>query len=140
MPGEIPASEWGDKSPQAAVWPLKGEQVRRPSMKRTLQPRDIRARKGGVAEPIMSRRRQQTAPARSGGVQDAPGVWGRACGHSLVWNRGDPTWWRSSGRSDPYKSMAKWDGAGRESEGLIVLLTSGESRTEGEGPTLVVLV
>jgi hypothetical protein len=41
-----------------------------------LQPRDINTRKVGPAEPLMPRRRQQTAPG-IGWVQDARGV-GRA--------------------------------------------------------------
>ena len=58
---ETLASEWGVKSPREVVGLHGGEQVRRPSVERTLQPRDIRTRKDGLAEPLMSRRRQQTA-------------------------------------------------------------------------------
>ena len=42
---EIPPSEWGVKSPQRVMRCAGGEQVRRPSIKRTLQPREIRIRK-----------------------------------------------------------------------------------------------
>jgi hypothetical protein len=74
--GETLASEWGVESPRGVVRLHGGEQVRRPSDERTLQPRDISTRKVGLAEPLMSRRRQQTASARiSGGMQDARGVW-----------------------------------------------------------------
>src|SRR5438093_12810008 len=60
---ETLASEWGVESPCGVIRLHGGEQVRRPSDKRTLQPRDIRSRKVGLAEPLMSRRRQQTASA-----------------------------------------------------------------------------
>ncbi len=66
--GETPPSEWGVKSPPRVRRRAGGERVRRPSVERTLQPRDMNTRKGGLAEPIISRRRQQTAPVsdRSG--------------------------------------------------------------------------
>ncbi len=130
---ETSASEWGVKSPQGAVRFLGGEQVRRPSMTRTLQPRDIDTRKVGLAEPLMSRRRQQTA-SRAGAMQDARGVWRRACGHSSVRNRRDPSRRPTSGEGDPYKPKVKWGCAGRESEGLIVLLTPAEKAGRGKGP------
>jgi hypothetical protein len=136
--GEIPPSERGVESPQGAVWLLGGEQACGPSMKRTLQPREMRARKGRVAEPVMSRRRQQTAPG-TGAVQDTLGVGRTARRHSPMWNRRGPTRWPTSGRSDPYKPTAKWDQTGRESEGPIVPLTPGESPAEGRGPALVTL-
>jgi hypothetical protein len=136
--GETPTSEWGVEGPQGAVWPLGGEQVHGPSIKRTLQPREIDARKGGVAEPLMPRRRQQTAPARTGAVQDAPGVWRRAREQSPTRNRRDPTWQPTSGEGGPYKPKVKWGRARRESEGPIVPMTPGEIPVEGRGPTLVV--
>ena len=43
---ETSASEWGVKSPRGAIRFHGGEQVRRPSDERTLQPRDINNRKG----------------------------------------------------------------------------------------------
>ena len=132
-PGETPSPEWGVKSPQEAVWLPGGEQVRRPSMKRTLQPRDINTRKVGLAEPLMSRRRQQTA-SRSGAMQDARGVWRRACGHSSVWNRRGPSRRPTSGEGGPYKPKVKWDRAGRESEGPIVPWTPVEKAGRGKGP------
>jgi hypothetical protein len=136
--GEIAASEWGVKSPQRAVWPVGGRQVRRPSLKRTVQPRDIRTRKGVRAEPLMSRRRQQTALDRIGATQDRRGVWRRACGQSSVRNRRDPSRRPTSGEGGPYKPSVKGDRAGRESEGPVVPLTPA-TRTpdEGRGPALV---
>ncbi len=132
--GEIPPSEWGVKSLQGDVWLLRREQVHGPSMKRTLQPREIRTRKGELAEPVMSRRRQQTASVRSGRMQDALGVWRTARGHSPMRNRRGPTRWPTSGRSDPYKPTVKWDQTGRESEGPIVLMTPGDNPGRGKGP------
>ena len=138
--GEIPPSERDVEGPQEAERLPGGEQRCGPSMKRTLQPRDIEARKGGMAEPIMSRRRQQTAPARAGGVQDVPGVRRRARGDSPARNRRDPTRRPTSGKDPTYKPSAKWKGVGRESAGLIVP-QSAATRTpqEGRGPTLVTL-
>ncbi len=134
--GEIPASERGVESPPGAVRLLRGEQVCGPSMKRTLQPRETRTRKQGLAELFTSQRRQQTAPG-TGAVQDSLGVWRRARRHSPMWNRRGPTRWPTSGRSDPYKPTVKWGQTGRESEGSIVLMTPGENPVEGRGPALV---
>jgi len=120
---EIPSYEWGVKSPRRAVRPDGGEQVRRPSIKRTLQPRDINTRKVVVVEPIMSRRRQQTAPVdRFGAVQDRRGVKRMACGHRSMRNRRDPSRLLASSEGDPYKPTVKGDRAGWESEGFIVPL------------------
>ena len=117
---EIPSSEWGVESPRCVVRRAGGEQVRRPSIMRSLQPREIRTRKVGPAEPLMSRRRQQTAPVLTGAVQDARGVGSRACGHSSVRNRRDPSRLPTSGEGAAYKPKAKGRRAGRESEGFIV--------------------
>jgi hypothetical protein len=139
--GEIPLSERDVKSPSAAVRLPGGKRSRGPSMKRTLQPRDIDTRKGGMAEPIMSRRRQQTAPGQAGAVQDVPGVWRRARGDSPTRNRRDPTRQPTFGKDRSYKPKVKWTGAGRESEGLIVpLRTATKTPSEGRGPALVTLV
>jgi len=142
--GETLASEWGVKSPRRAVRLDGGEQVRRPSMTRTLQPRDIGTRKVGSAEPLMPRRRQQTAPehrrrrsagtSESGAVQDARGVQRRACGHSSMRNRRDPSWRPTLGVGGPYKPTAKGDRVGRESEGSIVPWTPVEKAGRGKGP------
>ena len=131
---EIPSSEWGVKSPQRVVRSAGGEQVRRPSIKRSLQPREIRTRKVGPAEPLISRRRQQPAPVKIGAVQDARGVGSRACGHSPMRNRRDPSRLPTSGEGDPYKPQAKEDRAGRESEGPVVPWTPADNAGTGKGP------
>jgi hypothetical protein len=81
----------------------------------------------------MSRRRPQTA-ARSGARQDARGVERRACGHSSMRNRRDPSRRPTLGVGDPYKLMAKGDRVGRESEGSIVPPTPVEKAGRGKGP------
>ena len=129
---EIPPSEWGVKSPRRVVRPGGGEQVRRPSIKRTLQPRDIRTRKGGLAEPLISRRRQQTA-SRTGAMQDARGVERRACGHGSMRNRRDPSRLPTTGEGAAYKPKVKGRRAGRESEGFIVPVKPAKAGG-GKGP------
>ena len=132
---EIPSSEWGVKSPRRVVRLDGGEQVRRPSIKRTLQPREINTRKVGQAEPLMSRRRQQTAPVnRFGAVQDAREVERTACGDSSIRNRRDPSRLLTLSEGDPYKPMAKADRAGRESEGFIVPLKPDNKSGRGKEP------
>jgi len=73
-------------------------------------------------------------------MQDTHGVWRRARQHSLMRNRRDPSWRPTSGEGDSYKPTAKWNRAGRESEGLIVPLMPVERPDEGRGPALVVPV
>ena len=79
---EILPPEWGVKSPRQAVRSDGGEQVRRPSIKRTLQPREISNRKVGWPSRSChgegNRRHQAT-----GMVQDARGVLRRACGQEF---------------------------------------------------------
>jgi hypothetical protein len=135
--GEILPPERGVKSPQEAVWPLGGEQACGPNAKSVnlAAPRQKNP-KGEVAEPIMSRRRQQTAPARSEGVQDASGVWRRARRDSRTRNRRDPPRRPTSGEGGPYKPMAKGGRAGRESEGLVVPSTAGGQARPREGALL----
>ena len=99
----------------------------------------------------MSQRRQQTVPERAtwivvaacgeavvvdttGGVQDTPGVRGRARGDSSMRNRRDPTRRPTSGEGGAYKPTAKWRCAGRESEGFIVPLEAGGNFGGGKGP------
>ena len=67
-------------------------------------------------------------------MQDAHGVWRRARQHSLIRNRRDPSWRPTSGEGGSYKPMAKWNRAGRESEGFIVPLTPAEKAGRGKGP------
>jgi hypothetical protein len=118
---EIPSSEWGVKSPRRFVRVDGGEQVRRPSIKRTLQPRDIGIRKEtGWPSRSCHGEGNRLHQAMVGAVQDARGVWRRACGHSSMRNRRDPFPAAKSGEGGPYKPMAKADRAGRESEGFIV--------------------
>ena len=139
--GEIHASERTVESPQAIERLLGGEQRRGPSMKRTLQPREIGPRKGGVAEPIISRRRQQTASVSAGGMQDAPGVERMARADSTTRNRRDPTRRLTSSEGLPYKPSVKRAGVGRESEGLVVPMTMAtKTPSEGRSPALVTLV
>jgi hypothetical protein len=67
-------------------------------------------------------------------MQDARGVWRRAGGHSSVRNRRDPSRQPALGEGGPYKPKAKWDRAGRESEGPIVPPTPVEKAGRGKGP------
>ena len=154
--GEIPSPERGVKSPREAVRPHRRGATSRaqcesvnPAASRDLQP------KGGTAEPIMSRRRQQTAPESAvwvpvvacdekavadmtGGVQDAPGVWGRARGESPTRNRRDPTRRPTSGEGGAYKPKVKGRRAGRESDELIVPpMARTKTSPEGRGSALV---
>jgi hypothetical protein len=71
-------------------------------------------------------------------MQDTHGVRRRARLHSLIRNRRDPSWRPTLGEGGSYKLMAKWNRAGRESEGSIVPLTPTERPDEGRGPALVV--
>jgi hypothetical protein len=103
-----------------------------------------------MAEPLMTRRRQQTAferiawvgvaacgetgvATRTGGTQAAPGVWRRARGDSPVRNRRDPTRRPTSGEGGAYKPKVKWRRGGRESEGFILPLRL-RKRGGGKGP------
>src|SRR3990167_5261292 len=73
--GEIPTPERGIESPYVTARSKEGSGAAGPMHRRELlQPRDIDNRKGGVAEPVISGRRQQTASGVAGGMQDAPGV------------------------------------------------------------------
>src|SRR5688572_28451549 len=93
-------------------------------------------RKGEVAEPLMARRRQQTAPG-TGAVQDTSGVRRRACDEGRARNRRDPSSSAESGRSAADKPSAKQRGAERESEGRAVpRKCETRTRAEGRSPTL----
>lgn len=135
----------------------EGSNVAGPMRKREARrPRESESRKGGMAEPPISRRRQQTAPAgaawivvaacgeaveadRSGEAQDVPGVLGRACDEGRTRNRRDPPRRPASGEGGADKPSAKRSRAGRESEGRVVPTRAG-TRTplEGRRPALVV--
>jgi len=105
-----------------------------------LQPRDSRDPKGGKAEPVMSRRRQQTA-SEHGAAQDFPGVQRRACDDSSTRNRRGPTRRPTSGEGELHKPSAKAARAGRESEGLVVpTRPAATTPAEGSDPALVTRV
>jgi hypothetical protein len=137
--GEIPPSERGVESPSSAVRQAGGEQSCGPSIKRTLQPRDSSPRKGGEGRADHAAAKATDCARESGAAQDTPGVGRRARSDSSSRNRRDPHRRLTSSEGDGYKRNAKCRRAGRESEGPIVLLTPGESRDEGRGPTLVTL-
>ena len=96
-------------------------------------------RKGDEAEPVMSRRRQQTASGSTGGAQDSSGVGRTARIDSSTRNRRDPPRQPSSGGGRPYKPKAKGAGAGRESEGFVVP-TKTVTKTPFEGRDLALVV
>ena len=111
-------SEWGVKSPRRAIWLCGGEQVRRPSIKRTLQPREINIRKAGLAEPLMSRRRQQTAPASRMGAGRPRGMeegmrTGVRCGTGETRSR------RPMARALPSSRQAKAVPISRRRKGIV---------------------
>jgi len=130
---ETSPSEWGVKSPQRAVRLVGGEQVRRPSIKRTLQPREIRIRKETGWPSRSFHGEGNRLHLQVGWVQDARGVWRRACGDSSMRNRRDPFPAAKSGEGVPYKPTAKAERAGRESEGFIVP-TKPAKAGGGKGP------
>jgi len=123
--GEIPRDERSVESPTGAVRLPGGKQSRRPSMKRTLQPRERCSRKAGW--PSRSCRGEgNRLRLNTGWTQDTLGVWRRACGDSPTRNRRGPPRPPTSGKDPVYKPMVKGPGAGRESEGSIVLCPRGE--------------
>ena len=136
---EMPAVKRNVESPSSAVWLTGGEQSCGPSLKRTLQPRDIGPRKGGVGRADHVAAKATDCIRRSGGMQDTPGVGRRARSDSSTRNRRGPRWLPTLGEGVAYKWNAKWQRARRESEGLIVPVRPGESREEGRGPALVAL-
>lgn len=115
-----------------------GEQSCGPNDREPLQPREIDAeRRRSRADHVAAKATDWTS--RTGCVQGPSGVWEAARSDSLGRNRRGPTRPPTSGKDPFYKPKAKWTGAERESEGLIVLPTPGESRDEGRGPALVTL-
>jgi group II intron reverse transcriptase/maturase len=104
-----------------------------------LQPREIGIRKDEVAEPVISRQRQQTVP-ENGEAQDTSGVWKTARSDGQGRNRRGPTQRPTSGEGGLYKpEVAKGGRAGRESEGSIVPSRPRDtSAAEGSDPALVV--
>ncbi len=69
----LPA-EWGVRSPQGIGRSAGGEQVRRPSIKRTLQPREIRIRKETGRPSRSCHGEGNRLHQFFGAVQDARGV------------------------------------------------------------------
>ena len=138
--GEILVVERGVESPSVAAWLPGGEQSYGPRIKRTLQPRERCPRKGGVGRAGHVAAKATDCAGRSGEAQDTPGVWRRARSDSSSRNRRGPNRGPTSGEGAAYKRNAKWQRAGRDSEGRIVPMTPGESRDEGRGPALVALV
>lgn len=128
------------ESPSEAIRPPGGKQSRGPSHKRTLQPRDSSPRKGGDGRADHVTAKAADCIWNSGWMQDTPGVRRRARDESSPRNRRGPHWLPTLGEGGTYKRNAKSCRARRESEGSIVLLTPGESRDEGRGLALVVLV
>jgi len=133
--GEIPPTERGVKSLRGLRWEIAGrEQIRGPSIKRTLQPRDISAeRRGGRADHFTAKATDIVRVPEW--MVDTPGVWRRARGEGLAGNRRGPTWWPTSGEGGAYKPKAKWRRTGRESEGLIVPMKA-VNAAGGKGPCL----
>ena len=138
--GEILAAERGVESPTVAVRSPGGEQSCGPRIKRTLQPRERSPRKGGDGRADHVAAKATDCAQDSGAAQDTPGVWRRARSDSSSRNRRGPNRLPTLGEGAAYKRNAKWQRAGRESEGLVVPSIAGESRTEGRSPALVVLV
>ena len=144
---ETQPSERGVESPPSAVWPAGGEQVGRPSMKRTLQPRDIRTRKGGWPsrscrgegnrlhpEEVSDPRWQAGRSLDPERCRTPAGYGGGHADRSSTRDRRDPSRRPTSGEGGPYKPKVEWDRAGRESEGPIVPLRPVEKAGRGKGP------
>jgi hypothetical protein len=138
--GEIPQPERGVESPTWRPYGLAwGSKSAGPMRKREpLQPRDRSNRKGEVAEPVMSRRRQQTASVSDGGTQDISGVRRGARRYSPARNWRDPPRLPHEGEGGSYKPSAKGSRAGRESEGVVVpSMARTTTSPEGRAPTLI---
>jgi len=146
---ETSASEWSVKSPQRVVWLVGGEQVRRPSIMRTLQPREIRIRKETGWPSRSCHGEGNRLHFATGTVQDARGVWRRACGQMFDAEQerpvpaaiGEGQAPAASGEGGPYKPTAKAERVGWESEGSIVPkgrlclpMTSATNAGRGKGP------
>jgi len=138
MSGENSPSEWDVKSPRCVIRCAGGRQVRRPSDKRTLQPRDIENRKDGLAEPLTSRRRQQTArETRDRSRAGRPRGMEEGMRRQLDAEQERPVPAADmSGKGVAYKPTAKGPRAGRESEGFIVPTTPVSKGRSREGTLL----
>ena len=130
---ETAASERGVEGPQLVARPSGGERIRRPSMKRTLQPSDRETRK--VGWPSRSTHGEgNRLHSRPEEMQDTRGVWRRACGDSSMRNRRGPSRRPTLGGGGSYKPSAKGNRAGRESEGFIVPWMPVDKAGGGKGP------
>jgi hypothetical protein len=102
------------------------------------KPRESSPRKGGVAEPLMPRRRQQTASS-TGETQDAPGVRRTARDDSPARNGRDPPRRPPSGEGGAHEPSAKGRRGGRESEERVVPSTPATTTpAEGRRSALIV--
>lgn len=142
LSSEISPVKRSVESPTLAVWPARGEQACGPSIKRTLQPRDICPRKGEVGRAGHFAVKATDCVRSTGRTRDTPGVGRRARRHSSTRNWRDPRWLPTSGEGAAYKRIAKGRRTSRPcrqefGEGFVVPLMSGESRTEGRDPALV---
>ena len=131
--GEILATERSVRSPSASVGTAGGERSCGPNRNEPLQPRDIGAeRRGGRARHF--RVKATDCVCRAGkAAQDSTGVRRAARSEGLVRNRRDPTRPPTSGKDPGYKPSAKCQGAGRESEGLVVPVKAVKA-ARGKGP------
>ena len=84
-----------------------------------MQPREIGTRKGEWPSPSC-RGEGNRLRLKTGGAQDAPGVWKRARWDSQMRNWGDPPRRPPSGEGGGYKPKVKSCRVERESEGPIV--------------------
>jgi hypothetical protein len=134
---ETSASEWGVECPREVYGFMEGSKSAGPAMSEPCSPVTRTPERSGGRAAHATAKATDCICEISGGMQDARGVWRRACGHSWVRNRRDPSRRPTSGEGGPYKPTVKGDRAGRESEGFIVPRTPAERPVEGRGPALV---
>jgi hypothetical protein len=118
--GEIPASERSVESPLVAVGSPGGERSCGPNRNEPLQPRDIDAERRGGRACHVEAKATDCAGGSGDAAQDPAGVRRAARSEGLVRNRRGPPRPLTSGKDPGYKPSAKCQGAGRESEGLVV--------------------
>jgi len=130
--GETPRDERSVESPSRGISPVGGERIFGPNVSEPLQPRERSAeRRRGRAGHVAAKARDWAYGA--GGAQDPSGVGEAARRDSLVRNRRDPPRPLTSSKDPGYKPRAKCSGAGRESEGLVVLVKLARAGG-GKGP------
>ena len=118
--GETSPSEWGVKSPRRVVGRAGGEQVRRPSTKRTLQPREIGIRKETGWPSRSCHGEGNRLHLQPDGCRTPAGYRGGHADSSSMRTRRGPSRRPASGEGAAYKLKAKGRRAGRESEGFVV--------------------